>query len=128
MEESGGWTAYKIIIAIATTGGALAALGGVALRFLKWLDKRETATYRFAARAAIRNLAFARVEVHDLLTRLQPQDEFTKALVQRLAFHLDKALDDAEDAIPTDALEASKVRPQHRITINEVVDDGGQKP
>ncbi len=126
MEESGGWTAYQIIIAIATTAGSLAALGGLTLGFLKWYDRRKTEAYRLSARVAARSLLCARVELFEIysLLKADPDSQWLKDFLRRQLFQLDKALDDLEDIIPTDVRDIRDLRPRRSITIDELVDEG----
>lgn len=124
--EPEGWTAYQVTIAVVTALGSLAALGGVALGFVKWYDKRKTETYRVSARVGVRSLIFARVELFEIYSFVKEKSDSPRLtdLLRRQLFHLDKGLDDLEDIIPTDVREIRDLRPRRSVTINELVDEG----
>ena len=122
------WTGYEVVIAAFTAVIAVSAVGGVVVGLLTWYEKRRTKLYRLTARISVRSLVHARVELFDLLARLDDQDPSSfKSLLQRQVFHLDKALDDAEDFMPKDVLKIRDVRAGQRVRIDEVVDAGGSK-
>ena len=122
------WSGYEVVTAVLTTVLALSAVAGVVVGLLTWYEKRRTKIYRLAARVSVRSLVHARIELFDLLAKLDGQDPGSfKSLLERQVFHLDKALDDAEDFMPKDVLKIRDVRAGQKVRIDEVVDAGGSK-
>lgn len=121
-------TGLQIALAVGSVLTGVAALGGLALAILKWYDKGKAKLYRIAARVSVRSLLHARIELFDLLAQIDDQDPSSfKSLLQRQVFHLDKALDDAEDFMPKDVLKIRDVRVRQKVRIGDVVDAGGPK-